>query len=86
MPEITRFFGIVVAMYYNDHPPPHFHAYYRDFMIQVSIGSGMRLSGEFPARAERLLLEWLNLHREELLMNWDLARHRSPLRRIDPLE
>jgi hypothetical protein len=86
MPEISRFFGIVVAMYYNDHPPPHVHAYYRDFMIQVSIGSGARRSGEFPARAERLLLEWLNLHREELLMNWELARHRRPLRRIDPLE
>jgi hypothetical protein len=86
MPEISRFFGIVVAMYYNDHPPPHVHAYYHDFMIQVSIASGARRSGEFPAKAERLLMEWLNLHREELLANWELARRRRPLRRIDPLE
>jgi len=86
MPEVSRFFGIVVAMHYNDHPPPHVHAYYHDSMIQVSIASGARHSGKFPARAERLLMEWLSLHREELLMNWELARHRRPLRRIDPLE
>jgi len=57
MPEISRFLGIVIAMYYNDHAPPHFHAKYGDFEIRVEIESGVIMSGKFPARAENLVLE-----------------------------
>jgi len=86
MPELSRFLGIVIAMYYNDHAPPHFHAKYGDHEIRVSIENGAILSGSFPARAQRLVLEWLNLHRAELMEDWSLAEQRKPLHKIEPLE
>lgn len=85
MPEISRFLGIVIAMYYNDHAPPHFHARFGDDEITVGIEDG-RIDGEFPNRALELVLEWCDLHRSELLENWELARQRKPLRAIEPLE
>ena len=86
MPEISRFLGIIIAMYYNDHSPPHFHARYGENEIRVNIENGELLSGEFPRRAQRLVLEWLELHRNELLEDWNLAQHRKPLNKIEPLE
>ena len=85
MPEISRFLGVVIAMYYNDHAPPHFHARYGTYEIKVSLEAGI-VDGRFPRRALNLVLEWYNLHRGQLLENWDLARERKPLRRIEPLE
>ena len=85
MPEISRFLGIVIAMYYRDHAPPHFHARYGDYEITVRIADGL-VEGEFPRRALNLVLEWYNLHRAELAEDWNLARESKPLRRIDPLE
>ena len=86
MPEISRFLGIVIAMYYNDHAPPHFHARYGDREIRVAIENGDILSGAFPKRAQQLVLEWLDLHRDELMQDWELAEQRKPLRKIEPLE
>jgi hypothetical protein len=86
MPEISRFLGIVIAMYYNDHSPPHFHARYSDSEIKVNIEDGEIISGEFPRRAQRLVLEWLELHRIELREDWSLAQDRKPLNKIEPLE
>ncbi len=86
MPEISRFLGIVIAMYYNDHGPAHFHARYGDRMIRVAIDDGRVLSGTFPRRAQGLVLEWLELHRAELLEDWRLAQQRKPLMKIAPLE
>lgn len=86
MPEISRFLGIIIAMYYNDHAPPHFHARYGDHEIRVAIETGEILSGSFPARAQRMVLEWLDLHRDELVEDWHLAEQRKPLREIEPLE
>lgn len=85
MPEISRFLGIVIAMYYRDHAPPHFHAIYGDFEVTVEIASG-RVNGDFPKRALAHVLEWRSLHREELLDSWTLARASRPLPRIEPLE
>jgi hypothetical protein len=85
MPEISRFLGVVIAMYYNDHAPPHFHAKYGAYEVTVRIEDGV-VEGRFPRRALNLVLEWYNLHRAELLEDWNLARERRPLRRIDPLE
>jgi hypothetical protein len=85
MPEISRFLGVVIAMYYNDHAPPHFHAKYGPFEITVGIADGV-VAGRFPRRALNLVLEWYSLHQAELLANWNLARERRPLNRIDPLE
>ena len=86
MPEISRFLGIIIAMYYNDHSPPHFHARYGDDEIRVNIEDGKILSGEFLRRAQRLVLEWMDIHRVELLADWALAQDRKPLNKIEPLE
>jgi hypothetical protein len=85
MPEISRFLGIVIAMYYRDHAPPHFHAVYGDYEVTVVISTG-EVSGDFPRRALSHVQEWRSLHRDELLVTWTLARASKPLPRIDPLE
>jgi len=85
MPEISRFLGIVIAMFHRDHAPAHFHAYYGSDMITVEIETG-RVTGLFPRRALTHVLEWWQQHREELLADWELANSRQPLRPIDPLE
>ena len=85
MPEISRFLGVVIAMYYRDHAPPHFHAIYGDAEVTVEINSGV-VHGDFPRRALAHVLEWSNLHRQELIEVWNLARASRPLPRIDPLE
>lgn len=86
MPEISRFFGIVITMYYTDHVLPHFHAKYGGRRISVAMEDGRILSGDFPGRARDLVLEWLELHRDELFADWELAQARKPLKKIDPLE
>ena len=86
MPEISRFFGIIIAMYYHDHAPPHFHAKYAGSESTIDIRSGNTLSGGLPARAHNLVLEWLELHRTELLEDWQPAQEHKPLNRIEPLE
>jgi hypothetical protein len=85
MPEISRFLGIVIGILYRDHDPPHFHAAYGEFEITVGIEDGI-VKGEFPRRALALVLEWYQVHQNELRENWELARLRKPLRRIPPLE
>ena len=85
MPEISRFLGIVIAIYYRDHGPPHFHAVYGEFEVTVTIDEGV-VSGGFPKRALRLVLEWYELHKEELALNWERAKRREPLVPIAPLE
>ncbi len=86
MPEISRFLGIIIAMYYNDHAPPHFHARYGENEIRVEIETGSIMSGVFPTRAKNLVLEWLELHQDELREDWKLAELRKPLKKIEPLE
>jgi hypothetical protein len=85
VPEISRFLGIVIAILYRDHSPPHFHAAYGEFEITVGIEDGI-VRGEFPRRALALVLEWCQAHQNELRENWELARLRKPLQRIPPLE
>jgi hypothetical protein len=85
MPEICRFLGIVIGMFYREHAPPHFHAVYGDFEITVEIDSGV-VNGHFPTRARALVIEWCALHRTELLEEWALARAGRPLIRLAPLE
>jgi hypothetical protein len=85
MPELSRFLGIVIAMYYRDHAPPHFRAIYGDFEVTIEIASG-QVNGEFPRRALAHVLEWTTLHRQELVDAWTLARASRPLPRIEPLE
>ena len=85
MPEISRFLGIVIRMYYRDHPPPHFHAEYAEQEIEVEIETGI-VEGRFPRRALHAVLEWYEQHRDELRVNWQRARDEQSLNSIDPLE
>ena len=85
MPVISRFLGIAISILYDDHDPPHFHATYGGQRISVQIRDGV-VHGRFPRRAQALVLEWLGLHREALLEDWDLARAGEPLKPITPLE
>lgn len=75
----------MIAILYREHNPPHFHATYREFEISVDIASGV-VSGTFPKRALRLVLEWYEQHQAELLEDWHLAQQRMPLKPIPPLE
>ena len=85
MPELSRFLGIVIAMYYRDHAPPHFHALYGEYEVTIEITSGL-VNGDFPKRALAHVQEWRNLHKNELAEIWVLARASKPLPKIDPLE
>jgi len=85
MPEISRFLGIVVGIFYSEHGIAHFHAVYGEYEISVEVESGT-VHGEFPPRALRLVLEWASLHKQELIENWQLAREGQPLKRVAPLE
>lgn len=80
------FFGISIRMYYDDHSPPHFHAYYGSNAAVIQIATLQVLFGALPRRALALVLEWAQVHREELNTDWTLARMHMPLKAIEPLE
>jgi hypothetical protein len=86
MPEVTRFFGIIIRMYFDDHPPPHFHAVYGENEVQVGINPILILRGELPRRAESMVIEWAALHQEELLENWERLQGNESAKRIPPLD
>ncbi len=85
MPRISAFYGIVIAMYFDDHPPPHFHARFGEFEAQIAIGTAEVLHGSLPRRALGLVKEWVELHRSELEADWERARLDQPLANIEPL-
>jgi hypothetical protein len=86
MPQISQFYGIVIAMFFNDHVPPHFHAYYGGDEATINIETGEIIDGHLPRRAWRLVREWAEAHRDELRVNWELARRPAPLNQIEPLD
>lgn len=86
MPTISEFFGIIIRMYYDEHNPPHFHAYYAEHEAMISIESLTVLKGSLPKRAKALVVEWAFNHREALIDAWRLASEHQTLNRIDPLE
>lgn len=85
MPELSLFFGIRITMYYEDHQPPHFHAEYNGQKVLVDITKGRVIRGIFPARQLKLVLAWCEIHRDELMQNWELAKDNLPLNKIAPL-
>lgn len=86
MPEISRFFGIIVTMYYNDHPPPHFHVRYGQQKALIAIETLSILEGTLKPRTLGLVIEWASQHQSELMRDWELARQNAPLEDIEPLE
>lgn len=88
MPEISRFFGIIIRMYVEAGGPyhmPHFHAYYQEHVGIYDIQRIERLAGSLPTRQERLVLAWAELHQQELLSNWETLQRGRPPIKIEPL-
>ena len=86
MPEISRFFGVVIAMFHNDHSPPHFHARYEAHKAMIDIQTLALMQGSLPPRVLGFVAEWAALHRDELMENWNLAKARAALKPVPPLE
>jgi len=86
MPEISRFYGIVIKMFFDDHNPPHFHAHYGEYEVLIDINTFAVFAGHLPPRALGLVIEWATRHQNELLSNWDRAQGQEPLSKIEPLK
>jgi len=86
MPEISRFLGIVIKMFVDDHNPPHFHAIYGEHEALVEIRGLSIFAGRLPPRVLGLVMEWATLHQEELIEDWNHAQSHNPLARIAPLQ
>lgn len=86
MPEISRFYGIIVAVFYDEHNPPHFHARYGEYKVAIDIRSLSVLEGQLPGRALGLVIEWASQHQDELLQDWELAESGKSPKKIAPLK
>lgn len=86
MPEISRFYGIIIRMYFIDHNPPHFHADYQGMQAEYDIRTLEVIAGSLPNRAQSLVLEWAQLHRAELMENWEKAQIPVAMDKIEPLK
>ena len=85
MPEISRFLGIIIYMYFNDHDPPHIHANYNEYRAKISIESFSLLDGSLPSRVLGLVVEWTELHRDELIEDWESIRTNGTYKKLQPL-
>jgi hypothetical protein len=85
MPEICRFFGIVIAMFADDHNPPHFHVKYGDYRAIFTIDKGV-IKGEIPVRVANLVSAWMAIHKNELLANWERLQKGMEPEAIKPLK
>lgn len=86
MPEICRFYGILVRMYFDDHPPPHVHVHYGEFELVLQLDTLQVLRGGLPPRALALVQEWALANRGLLMQNWDRLKAGLPLLPVRPLE
>ena len=86
MPTISSFYGILVRMYYDEHGPPHFHVEYQDYSASIDIDSLEIRVGHLPRRALNLVLDWAELHQDELRANWTRIENGEQLAAIRPLE
>ena len=84
MPEICRFYGIIIQMFFNDHNPPHFHVVYGEFKAVINIDDEI-VEGFMPKRALKLVFEWMDIHKNELIENWELAQNGHLPKKIEPL-
>ena len=85
MPEISRFYGIVIKMFFDDHLPPHFHAEYGELELIVNVNTLAIVQGKFPPRALGLVMEWAALHQAELKADWEKAKSKQSVDKISPL-
>lgn len=82
MPEITRFYGIIIKLFFGDHPPPHFHAVYGEYIALIDINSLNVIEGDLPARAIKLVIEWAEKYQSELKAIWETQE----FKKLPPLE
>jgi hypothetical protein len=85
MPSVSRFFGIIIYFYFEDHNPPHFHAKYNEFTAEISIENFVVIKGKLPPRVLGLVVEWAQLHQPELYENWNIAMKGGEFKQIQPL-
>lgn len=85
MPEVSLFYGIRITMYFDDHNPPHFHAAYAGQDVTVDILNGCVIHGALPKRQLKMVLAWCEMHRDELMQNWELCKKKGALNPIAPL-
>jgi hypothetical protein len=86
MPEISRFYGIIIYIYTKDHNPPHIHAKYAGEYSEISIDTGKVIEGNLPPTAKRLVKRWVELHKDELFANWEIAQQSQTPFKITPLK
>lgn len=84
MPEICRFFGIIITMFADDHNPPHFHIRYGNYKATITIDKGV-VTGQMPRNALNRVFRWLDLHRDELMENWKRLQNGEQAEKINPL-
>ncbi|MFH1449666.1 MAG: DUF4160 domain-containing protein [bacterium] len=82
MPEITRFYGIIIKLFFGDHPPPHFHAVYGEYIALFNIETLEMIEGDLPTRAKKLVKEWVIMYKDELKNIWETQE----FRKLPPLE
>jgi len=85
MPEISRFYGIVIYLFFDEHNPPHFHAEYSGFKAVITLKEGV-VKGEMPKRALNMIFEWMEKHKDQLMEDWELSLNGLPLKKIEPLD
>jgi len=85
VPEISLFYGIRITMYWNEHNPPHFHAEYSDYKATVLIQDSIIDRGYIPNKQLKLVLAWCEIHKDELMQNWELSKLSKPMKTIKPL-
>nr|VFJ77910.1 MAG: protein of unknown function (DUF4160) [Candidatus Kentron sp. FW] len=85
MPEISRFLGIIIYMYFNEHNPPHFHAEYNEYKASISIKTLGLMEGKLPSKVMSLVVEWAQEHQDELLENWNSIKETGKYHKINPL-
>lgn len=85
MPEISRFLGIVIYMYFNEHNPPHFHAEYNEYKASIAIENLGLIEGKLPSKVMSLVVEWAQEHQQELLENWHSIKETGTYHKIEPL-
>jgi hypothetical protein len=85
MPELSRFLGVSISIYFDDHNPPHFHALYNEYEAVIAVNDLTVLRGSLPSRALGFVMEWANLHKAELLENWNTIRKDGTFFKIEPL-
>jgi hypothetical protein len=85
MPELSRFLGIIITMYFRDHHPPHFYVKYENYRAVISIENLLLIEGKLPPRVLGLVIEWAELHQQELKNNWLSIQEKGRYTKINPL-